>query len=85
VNKWRSIVPHEELKKEKIPHEKPKITNLGSWPTAEKKIIEREIDQGIPPEDIETLLDEIREARKKPRLKSNRRRVETRWGPGQRS
>ena len=43
---------------------KPKITDLGDWSTAEEKIRERALAQGMRPEEIEILLDEIREARK---------------------
>lgn len=61
-------MPQEEAKKAKIPHEKlaekPKITALGLWTEAEEKLRERALAQGMSLEEVESLLDEIREARK---------------------
>ena len=42
----------------------PQITDLGKWPLAEKNIRQLARDHGVPPEEIELFLDEIREGRK---------------------
>lgn len=57
-------MPQAEAKKAKLPYKKPTITDLGPWPEAEEKIRERALSQGMPLEEIERLLDKIREARK---------------------
>ena len=70
-------MPHQkQAQKAKTPFKKPTIadlpaiTNLGLWAEAEGKVRERALAQGMSAEEIESLLDEIREARKT-NLKSN--------------
>jgi hypothetical protein len=59
-------VSQEEAKKAKIPYKKPTITDLGLWSEGgEEKLRERALAQGMPLEEIESLLDKIREARKR--------------------
>ena len=55
--------------KGKKPYFKPKVTDLGDWPTAEEKIREKALGQGMNHREIEILLNELREARKR-KLKS---------------
>ena len=57
-------MPREDAKKAKIPYKKPTLTEFGPWPDAEGKIRERALAQGMTHEEIEVLLDRIREATK---------------------
>ena len=48
----------------------PEITSLGKWPLAEKNIRKLARDRGLPPEEIEQYLDEIKKARLNKRARS---------------
>ena len=63
-------MPQEQAKKAKKPYVKPEITDLGNWPMAEGKIREWALAQGIHPQKIEILLDDIRQTRKRTSSKS---------------
>ena len=41
----------------------PAVIDLGEWPMAEEPIRQRALAQGMPAEEVELLLDEIRKAR----------------------
>jgi hypothetical protein len=57
-------MPAQEGKKPTKAYKKPEITDLGRWPEAENRIRERALAQGMPSEDVEILLNELREARR---------------------